>query len=299
MRYWDGAVWTEHVQDQPIPAPQLPVANPMPQMPVAAPMSTPIAQVPVDKASRSGAAWAVILVLVALVFAAAYLIATRVSGSDDSSSLGGGAGVSTTPEIQLPTIPVITAPVTLPGVTLPETPAAATLAPVAASASETQAVVVGGAPLPVLIDGSLDPAVGTPAPMLTGASFDGTPVVVGPGAPTLVVLLAHWCPHCQREVPRLVEWSRSGTVPVGLNVVGIATATDASRENFPPSSWLQAAGFPFPVMADSAAYDAATALGISGFPFFTLIGADGVVLDRFSGEIEMSDLATRIAASLG
>ena len=84
--------------------------------------------------------------------------------------------------------------------------------------------------LPSLPDAGSDPDIGFTADTLTGRSFDGTPVSVHPGAPTLVVVVAHWCAHCQREVPRLVEWNTDGDVPDGLTVIGVATAADRPTE---------------------------------------------------------------------
>ena len=113
-----------------------------------------------------------------------------------------------------------------------------------------------------------------------------------------MVFLAHWCPHCRRELPKLVQWDEDRKVPADVNVVGIATATSADQPNYPPSTWLATAGFPWPIMADSPTSDAATALGISSWPGFVLLGKDGKVLWRSSGEIEMTDLAAKITAAL-
>ena len=165
-----------------------------------------------------------------------------------------------------------------------------------AAAQETQPVTVEGTPLPVLSEGE---AVGATAPTITGASFDGTPITIGPGRPTLVVFLAHWCPHCQREVPVLVEWQQDGGVPAGLDVIGVATATTPQRDNYPPSDWLSREGWPWPVMADSSTADALIAMGGDAFPFFVLLDADGKVIARQSGEVDPNDLADAIAAALG
>jgi len=139
------------------------------------------------------------------------------------------------------------------------------------------------------------------APVLTGAGFTGNKIVTTPGAPTLLVFLAHWCPHCQREVPLLVQWNRDGLVPSGVDVIAVATSTDPASPNFPPSEWLAREEFPvlWPVMADSAEKTAAGAMGVSGFPFFVLIGADGKVAFRGSGEIEMKVLTEIITKTLG
>ena len=70
---------------------------------------------------------------------------------------------------------------------------------------EFRAVEVSGEALPVYAEGAADKAVGMTAPILTGAGFTGNKIVTTPGAPTLLVFLAHWCGFCQREVPLLVN----------------------------------------------------------------------------------------------
>lgn len=165
--------------------------------------------------------------------------------------------------------------------------------------AESRDVTVDGAALPVLPDGVPDPALGMTAPTLAGSNFEGIGVEIGSGAPTLVTFLAHWCPHCQAEVPELVEWNRQAGVPVGLRVVGVSTSVDDRRDNYPPSDWLVREGFPFPVLADSETNEAATAFGVSGFPFFVLLDADGGVVWRASGELPIAELEAAIADTLG
>lgn len=163
---------------------------------------------------------------------------------------------------------------------------------------QSRPVTVEGAPLAALPDGGTDPAVGATAPVLHGQSFDGAPVDVTPGKPTLVLLLAHWCPHCRREVPALVKWQQQGKMPAGLEVIGIATGTEANAPNYPPSAWLASEKFPWPVIADTADQQAATALGLSGFPFYVLIDAKGTVVWRGSGEMDPAALTATINAKL-
>ena len=166
---------------------------------------------------------------------------------------------------------------------------------------EFNSVEVAGDPLPQYSDSASDTAIGMTAPILTGKGFTGNTIVTGPGAPTLLVFLAHWCGYCQREVPLLVQWNRDGLVPSGLDVIAIATSTDPASPNFPPSEWLAREEFPplWPVMTDSGEKTAATAMGVSGFPFFVLLDSSGKVALRISGEIEMPVLTEQINKALG
>ncbi|MEO1057156.1 MAG: TlpA disulfide reductase family protein [Actinomycetota bacterium] len=150
--------------------------------------------------------------------------------------------------------------------------------------SQTQDVEISGSALPPLTDGGDDPAIGLPAPSISGQSFDGTPVRVELGQPTMLVFLAHWCPVCQREVPELVAWEAAGGVPDGVQVIGVATATDQGAPNHPPSSWLEGEDFPFPVIADDDAGSLATALGLPAYPYYVLLDENGRVVARGTGE---------------
>ena len=147
-----------------------------------------------------------------------------------------------------------------------------------------------------------DPAVGMTAPTLTGKSFTGNVVTTeSTGTPTLTIFLAHWCPHCQREVPLLVEWEKSGKMPAGIDIVAVATGTDSANPNYPPSEWLARENFPatWPVMADSVDKVGGNAFGLAGYPYFVLVGGDGKVLWRASGEVPMDELTATILALTG
>ena len=86
--------------------------------------------------------------------------------------------------------------------------------------------VVGDALSPYDVAQSPDPSVGLVAPLISGLDFQGDAIAVDPSAngPYMIVFLAHWCPHCNAEVPRLLDWKGSGAVPTELNVIGVATA---------------------------------------------------------------------------
>jgi len=97
----------------------------------------------------------------------------------------------------------------------------------------------------------------------------------------------------------LLAWKASGKVPANLQVIAISTAVNADRPNYPPSAWLAGEGWTWPSMADSANMDAARAMGVSGFPFIAIIGTDGKVLDRWSGEKGQAGIAAEVDKALG
>ena len=167
-------------------------------------------------------------------------------------------------------------------------------------AQENQPVVIEGTALESLGDEAIDPMVGQIAPTLNGATFDGSGVSVTPGdgQAYMIVFLAHWCPHCNREVPRLIEWQASGAVPSELQVVGVSTAVASDRPNYPPSQWVVEKGWTWPILADSSSREAAEAYGVSGFPFFVIVGADGTVKARVSGEVEIPALTQIVSDAL-
>ena len=136
----------------------------------------------------------------------------------------------------------------------------------AAVGQVNQPVSVSGNPLEKLPESGADPAVGVKAPELRGAGFDGSPVTIGAVSEkrTLIAFVAHWCPHCNREVPRIITWWGSSARPSDLNLVAVSTAVDKSLPHYPPSTWLQDEHWTEPVMADSVAQEAASAYGLTG-----------------------------------
>jgi len=83
----------------------------------------------------------------------------------------------------------------------------------------------------------------------------------------------------------------------------VATAVSENAANYPPAVWFSNKGWPWPVIVDEAQGDgaagtAAVAYGASGWPYFVIVGADGKVKARVSGEVEASELQTIVAAAL-
>jgi thiol-disulfide isomerase/thioredoxin len=122
--------------------------------------------------------------------------------------------------------------------------------------------------------------------VIVGESYDGSEVTIGgpSDGPTMVVFLAHWCPHCNAEIPELVALEQSGDLPDDLDVIAVATAVDPTRDNYPPSEWLDERGWPWAVMADDDLSTAMIEYGGTSFPFTVMLDADGNVLARKIGE---------------
>jgi thiol-disulfide isomerase/thioredoxin len=145
-------------------------------------------------------------------------------------------------------------------------------------------------PLPAFTSTDGDAAAGLAAPIVEGISPEGDPVTIGgAGEPTLVTFLAHWCPHCQRELPVLVELQSGGELD-GIRTVAVLTGTDANRPNFPPVAWLDREGWAGEVLLDDEAQTAARAYGLSSYPFLVLLDGDGKVVARAEGEVPAADI---------
>lgn len=155
--------------------------------------------------------------------------------------------------------------------------------------NQYQPVAVTGTPLPAMPDdGSADAAIGQAVPVVKGLDFAGNAVsldVAAGGKPTIVVFLAHWCPHCNREVPRILELDADGGIPEGVRLVGVATGSRPDQPNWPPSAWLEKLDWKWERMADSEAADAFMAYGGTSYPTMVFVNADGTVQNRVSGEV--------------
>ncbi len=150
-------------------------------------------------------------------------------------------------------------------------------------------VQVQGENLPARPASGTDPAVGMSIPTIDGQTFDGSTLDITPsdGRSKVVMVIAHWCPHCQAEVPRLQDWLDQNGMPSDVDIYAVSTAVDSGRPNFPAGRWLRREGWSVPTMVDSEQGTAAAALGASSYPFFVSVDAGGKVVTRTSGEISM------------
>jgi len=136
---------------------------------------------------------------------------------------------------------------------------------------EIDAVTIDGDPLPPFDPNAADPAVGTLMPAVTATSLaNGSPITLGPGRARVIGFFAHWCPHCQAELPEITQWP---------------TSVDETRGNYPPSGWFTDVGFNSPVLVDDADTSLLNGLGFGGFPAFVAVDASGVIVARAGGNI--------------
>jgi thiol-disulfide isomerase/thioredoxin len=123
-------------------------------------------------------------------------------------------------------------------------------------------------------------------------------VTISPGGtPKVIMGIAHWCPHCQAEVPRIQDWLDQNGMPADVELVAVATSNDPSRTNFPAAPWLRKEGWSVPTMLDDKENAAALGLGVTGFPAFIVVDKDGKVVFRTSGEITMAQWESLLEAA--
>ena len=148
------------------------------------------------------------------------------------------------------------------------------------------------------------PAAPTPRsamtiPTVKGITFDESSVTISPdGKPKVIMAVAHWCPHCQAEVPRIQEWLDENGMPADVELVAVATSNDPTPHQLPgrPRGCARRAGR-CRRCSTTRSNAAASGLGVSGFPGFTVVGADGKVVFRTSGEITMAQWESLLEAA--
>ncbi|MFN0028141.1 MAG: TlpA family protein disulfide reductase [Acidimicrobiales bacterium] len=170
------------------------------------------------------------------------------------------------------------------------TPSSSTVAGPQLSGGEpviTAPVTISGDALPPVPESGADPATGKAFPNLSGVTVrDGAPLTVAAnGKPAVIIFVAHWCPHCQKEIPRLAGWLADNGAPADVSLFAVSTAVAEERGNFPPAAWLENEGWEVPTLADDQQGSAFEAAGLRNFPAFVVINAEGNVVQRSSGEL--------------
>jgi cytochrome c biogenesis protein CcmG/thiol:disulfide interchange protein DsbE len=159
---------------------------------------------------------------------------------------------------------------------------------------------VTGESLPFFQESANDQAIGLPAPEVEGADFDGNTVTItNDGRAKAIAFIAHWCSHCQAEVPRVTNWLADGGGVDGVDMYSVATSMNSARENFPSSEWLEREEWPLPVIADDEEGTAHLSYGGGGFPFWVFVDAAGNVVARTAGELEIATLESLMQLAAG
>ena len=164
-------------------------------------------------------------------------------------------------------------------------------ASIAEAGEQTSEVTIDGAPLApmpsgIQISDETDAAVGAEAPTLTGTTFDDEEIVIGnDGRPKAIYFLAHWCSHCQAEVPVVQSLIDAGRQPDGMDVYAVSTSVDRGQGNYPASTWLEEEGFTPTTIRDDEASSALQAFGGSSFPYVVYLDSENRVISRSAGEL--------------
>lgn len=157
-----------------------------------------------------------------------------------------------------------------------------------------------GAALPTFIAGEADSAIGAKAPIFITEYLDGEYAFIGGGGgpndtAKLVMFVAHWCAVCQAEVPEVAAWVHDNGLPDGVEIVIVSTFADPDRDHYPPSTWLQDAGWEAPVAADSSDGEIVAQFGMPNVPAWVVLTDLNVVLARGTGPIAPAQLDQLVA----
>lgn len=163
-------------------------------------------------------------------------------------------------------------------------------------------VTVEGEDLPFFDSASADPAVGQVAPTVTGNDWNDNQYTIGPSDNAkIVVMLAHWCPHCQAEIPVINQWVADGGLPEGVELYGVTVLTNRLRDGstWPPGEWLDDSGWTTPTIMDDEGGSVVQAYGLTSTPTYVVLGPDNENLGRLAGQIGTSGLDALAAIAEG
>ena len=169
----------------------------------------------------------------------------------------------------------------------------------ASDVAQVSDAITVGRPLPDFEGNPGDAAVGMLAPEVRASTFGNELVTVlpGDGRSKVIGFFAHWCPHCQRELPRLAQWLSENSVPSGVEVIAVSTSVQQGRPNYPPSAWFDEVGWPVTVLRDSEQSSIAGGYGLTGFPYTVVIDGGGRVITRVTGELTTTDWEALLATA--
>jgi len=137
-------------------------------------------------------------------------------------------------------------------------------------------------------------SVGLQAPLFSGPDQNSEIISLEKnGKSKILLFLAHWCPHCQAEVPIVQEYIDTFGLPADVEVIGILTSIDRSRDNYPPHDWLAKEGW-----SETQIYDLdreiGTVYGLNAFPYWVTLDKDLKVVNRVTGKLTPDQITVLI-----
>jgi thiol-disulfide isomerase/thioredoxin len=131
------------------------------------------------------------------------------------------------------------------------------------------------------------PAQRQPAPALSGTDMiTGQQVNLADmkGKPTMVVAWAHWCPHCQKELPQIQQVSQDTKDKYNFITFTTSAQPGQGPEGYQdPQQFIDTVGLTIPVI-DDADGSIAKAWGVQGFPSIWVLDSQGRIAEKASGE---------------
>jgi len=143
-------------------------------------------------------------------------------------------------------------------------------------------------------ENDINVSVGLQAPSFSGPDQNSEIISLEKnGKSKILLFLAHWCPHCQAEVPVVQEYIDTFGLPADVEVIGILTSIDRSRDNYPPHDWLVKEGW-----SEIQIYDLdreiGTAYGLNAFPYWVTLDKELKVVNRVTGRLTPDQITVLI-----
>jgi len=134
------------------------------------------------------------------------------------------------------------------------------------------------------------PFIGKPAPAFALSQLHAPDKTIGPpdmaGQVWVLNVWASWCVSCRVEHPVLMDFAKSGVVPVvGLNY------KDGRNEG---SQWLREHGNPYLVSAFDADGRVGIDYGVYGVPETFVIDKKGVIRMKFTGPLTREAIGSKL-----
>lgn len=142
-----------------------------------------------------------------------------------------------------------------------------------------------------------DPLVGQPAPDFTLPTLDGRTVTLSSlhGQPVVLNFWATWCIPCRAEMPALMQ-AATTYGPDGLVVLAVNLT---AQDSLPAvQSFVNDLSITVPVVLDTDGRVATQLYRLYGVPMTVVIDRDGIIMDRYLGQMTTDHLQTMLQTVL-